>query len=209
MNSAILIKYLFIVLIALCGVAVIGGVVKFVRRAGRSAEAQVVRELVNLVSEKGLDFEAEPEHPRLISNMNRIYLPMIEKDFPDFDWDEIRRMLESEIKDNYADRKGFDIDETVISRYEKSGQKRLISCESAASYTEEDGSTKYICIQSVLSYLNSKKLDNNGEEQPRTLTCQNCGATLTRTAVGEVVCEYCGAIVVGEKLWTVTSIKEK
>ena len=208
MNSAILIKYLFIVLIALCGVAVIGGVVKFVRRAGRSAEAQVVRELVNLVSEKGLDFEAEPEHPRLISTMNRIYLPMIEKDFPDFDWDEIRKMPEDAIRDEYKDKENFEIEETVISRYEKSGQRFTISCESSASYLE-NGVTKYICVQSVLSYVNNKKTDENGETQPHSLTCDKCGAPLTRNAYGDVYCEYCSTVVVGEKIWKVTSIKTK
>ncbi len=208
MTPAILIKYLIISLIALCGVAVVGGIVRFVRRAGRSAEAQVVRELVNLVSENGLDFVNEPEHPRLISNMNRIYLPMIEKDFPDFDWNEIKAMLEKEIRAKYDEKTDFDIEETVISRYEKTGAKRFISCESSASYNEGE-TKKYICVQSVLSFLNSKKLDENGNEQPRTLTCQNCGATLTRTAIGEVVCEYCGTVVVGEKVWQVTSIKEK
>ncbi|MBO4338825.1 MAG: hypothetical protein J5877_02750 [Clostridia bacterium] len=208
MTPIILVKYLIILLIALCGVAVVMGVIRFVKRAGRSAEAQVVKELVDLVSEKGLDFVSEPEHPRLISNMNRIYLPQIMKDFPDFDWDEIKAMLENEISDKYAEKEDFEIEETVVSRYEKVGQKRLISCESSAFYSE-NSEKKYICIQSVLSYLNSKKLDENGNEVPRSLVCQNCGATLTRTAVGEVVCEYCGAVVVGEKVWTVTSIKEK
>lgn len=203
-----LIKYLLIFLIILCGVAVIVGIIRFIRRAGRSAEAQVVKELVNLVGEKGLDFNQEPEHPRLVSNMNRIYLPMIEKDFPEFDWDEMKKTVESEIKEKYSDKKDFEIEETVVSRYEKSGQKRSINCESSVSF-DNNGQKKYICVQSVLSYVNLKVLDENGNEKPHTLTCRNCGATLTRTAVGEVKCEYCGAVVVGEKLWQVTSIKEK
>lgn len=208
MEQAVLIKYLFIFLIALCGVAVVSGIVRFVRRAGISAEAKVVKELVNLVSEKGLDFNAEPEHPRLVSNMNRIYLPMIEKEFPEFDWNEIKAMLEKEIRAKFEDKKDFDIEETVISRYEKAGTKRFISCESSASYTEND-LTKYVCIQSVLSYVNMKKLDAKGEEAPRSLVCPRCGAPLTRRADGEVFCEYCSTTVVGEKIWQVTSIKEK
>ena len=208
MTATVLIKYLFIALIALCGVAVVSGIVKFVKRAGRSAEAQVVKELVNMVSENGLDFVNEPEHPRLISNMNRIYLPKILKDFPEFDWDEIRKMLEGEIENEYSEKDGFDIEETVISRYEKTGNKRFISCESSASYDQGE-QKKYICIQSVLSYLNSKKEDNSGDDAPRAFVCPSCAAPLTRRADGEVVCEFCGTVVVGEKVWTVTSIKEK
>ena len=208
MATAVLIKYLLIALIALCAVAVISGIVKFVRRAGRSAEAQVVKELVNLVNENGLDFVSEPEHPRLISNMNRIYLPQIEKDFPDFEWDSMKRMLETEIKKEFSSRDGFEISETVVSRYERNGKHRTISCESAASYLE-NGNTKYTCIRSVLAFINSKKLDAEGAETPRALVCPSCGAPLTRKADGEIICEYCNAVVVGEKIWTVTSIKEK
>ena len=207
MTQAVLIKYLIIGLIALCGVAVVSGIVRFVRRAGRSAEAQVVKELVNMVSENGLDFVNEPDRPRLVSNMNRIYLSMIEKDFPGFDWDEIRKMLEDKIKTEYEDKDGFEIDDTVISRYDKTGKKRLILCESSASY--DDGEQKkYICIQSVLSFIDSKTAEKENET-PHTLICDNCGATLTVKTDGEVVCEYCGAITVGEKVWKVTSIKEK
>ncbi|MBE6836118.1 MAG: hypothetical protein E7515_07730 [Ruminococcaceae bacterium] len=208
MGTTILIKYLIIGLIALCGVAVVGGVVRFIKRAGRSAEAQVVKELVNLVNENGLDFVSEPEHPRLISNMNRIYLPQILKDFPDFDWDEIRKMLDNEICEKYSDKDDFEIEETVISRYEKTGNKKLIHCESSVSCTE-NGVKKYFCIQSVLTYTNLKKLDGNGEETPQALVCPSCGAPLTRRADGEIICEYCSTVVVGEKIWTVTSIKEK
>ena len=208
MSATVLIKYLIIGGIALCAVAVVSGIVKFFKRTARSAEAQVVKELMNMVSENGLDFNSEPEHPRLVSNMNRIYLPKIEKDFPDFDWDEIRKMLEEEICEEYKDKENFEIEETVISRYEKSGQRFTITCESSASYLE-NGATKYICIQSVLSYVNNKKVDENGETEPHSLTCDKCGAPLTRTASGDVYCEYCSTVVVGEKIWKVTSIKTK
>jgi hypothetical protein len=107
---------LLIILAAVLAIIIIAVavIVKFVRRAARSAEAQVVKELVNLVSENGMDFVSEPEHPRLVSNMNRIYLPMIERDFPDFNWDEIRLMLEKEITERFSDRNDFEIDETFI-----------------------------------------------------------------------------------------------
>jgi hypothetical protein len=140
--------------------------------------------------------------------MNRIYLPKIERDFPDFDWNEIRNMLEDEIRKKYEDKKDFDIEETVVSRYEKSGQRFTISCESLAFYMNGDAK-KYICVQSVLSYVNSKKLDENGNAEPHSLTCEKCGAPLTRNASGEVYCEYCSTVVVGSKIWQVTSIKEK
>jgi len=201
---ASIVTLIFIAVGVIVVIGIIGVVVGFVKKTAHSAEAQVVKELVNLVNEEGLDFVSEPEHPRLVSNMNRIYLPKIEKDFPEFNWDEIKLMLEKEIREKFDEKQDFEIEETVISRYEKSGQKARISCESAASYNDGE-MTRYFAIQSVLSYLNSKTLDGG----PQALTCPRCSAPLTRKPDGEIVCEFCETVVVGEKMWTVTEIKEK
>lgn len=195
---------IFIIAAVIVGIGIVSVVVGMVKKTAHSAEAQVVKELVNLVNEEGLDFVSEPEHPRLISNMNRIYLPKIEKDFPEFNWDEIKLMLEEEIRQKFDDKQDFEIEETVISRYEKSGQKARISCETAAEYNDGE-MTRHFCIQSVLAYLNSK----TGEEGARALTCPRCSAPLTRRPDGEIVCEFCDTVIVGEKMWTVTEIKEK
>lgn len=204
LSTALLFKIIFVVAAVIIIVGIIGVARRFFKRAASSAEAQVVKELVNLVSENGMDFVSEPEHPRLISNMNRIYLPQIERDFPEFNWDEIKLILEKEIVEKFGDRTDFEIEETVISRYEKSGQKYRISCETAASF--DDGElTRHFCIQSVLCYLNSKTADGG----PQALTCPRCSAPLTRRPDGEIVCEFCDTVVVGTKLWTVTEIKEK
>ncbi|HAQ63845.1 MAG TPA: hypothetical protein DCR23_05220 [Ruminococcaceae bacterium] len=207
LSTALLIKIIIIAAVVITAAAVVVVAVRFVKRAASSAEAQVVKELVNIVSENGMDFISEPEHPKLVSNMNRIYLPKIEKDFPDFNWDEIRRMIEKEITDKFSEKQNFEIDETAVSRYEKSGQNRKITCETAASY--DDGEMKkYTCIQTLLSYINSKSLD--GEQAgPQALICPSCGAPLTRFDNGDVRCEFCSTVVVGEKIWQITEIKEK
>lgn len=201
---ASIVTLIFIAVGVIVVIGIIGVVVGFVKKTAHSAEAQVVKELVNLVNEEGLDFVSEPEHPRLVSNMNRIYLPKIEKDFPEFNWDEMKLMLEKEIREKFVEKQDFEIEETVISRYEKSGQKARISCETAAEYNDGE-MTRHFCIQSVLSYLNSKTLDGG----PQALTCPRCSAPLTRKPDGEIVCEFCETVVVGEKMWTVTEIKEK
>ncbi len=208
LTTDLIIKIAIIAAAVIGGALVVGGVVRFVKRTARSAEAQVVKEIVNLVSEKGLDYTSEPEHPRLISNMNKIYRPAIERDFPDFDWGEIKRVIEEAIEEKYSNKKDFEITDTVISRYEKSGASRVIITESAADYREGED-TKYIAVQTELSFVNTKKLDSDGNEEPRALTCPRCGAPLTRAANGDVVCEFCETIVVGAKQWQITDIKEK
>lgn len=208
LTTDLIIKIVIVAAAVIGGVAIIGGVIRFVRRTARSAEAQVVKEIVNLVSEKGLDYVNEPEHPRLISNMNKIYRPAIERDFPDFDWGEIKRSVEAAIEEKYSDKSDFEISDTVISRYEKSGASRVIITESAADYRDGED-TRYIAVQTELSFINTKKLDSSGNEEPRALTCPRCGAALSRAANGDIVCEYCETIVVGAKQWQITDIKEK
>ena len=39
--------------------------------------------------------------------------------------------------------------------------------------------------------------------------CPSCGAPLTRFDNGDVRCEFCSTVVVGEKIWQITEIKEK
>ena len=200
---------LIIIIAAICvGLFIVYSISRFLRRTARSAEAQVVKELVNLVHEKGLDFEAEPEHPRLISNMTKVYRPAIERDFPSFDWGETKRMIEAEIKERFSDLKSLQITQTEISRYEKSGASRVIMTESAISYSQEGG-TRYSVIQTELSYIAYKDENASGEKGLRSLNCPNCSAPLKRSASGEIVCEFCGTIVVGEKDWEITDMKEK
>ncbi len=206
LSAALIIKYGLIAL----GIIVAGFlIVQGIRRTVNVAEISAIRAILKLVSDKGLDYENEPDHPRLVSNMNKIYLPKIEADFPEFDWNETKRMIEAEIKKRFEDKKGLEIDETVISRYEKSGNHRIIRTESAASYLGEDDSKKYTVFLTELSFINTKKLDKDGNEEPRALTCPRCGAPLVRAANGDVVCEFCETIVVGEKVWQITEIKEK
>lgn len=204
---ASLVTIIFIAAAVIIGIGIIAVIVGFVKKTAHSAEAQVVKELVNLVSENGMDFVSEPEHPRLISNMNRIYLPQIERDFPGFNWDEIRLMLEKEIVKKFDEKADFEIEETVISRYERSNGKYRISCETAASYYDGEA-TRRFGIASALAYLNSKTLDS-ADLGPQALNCPQCGAPLKRNAGGEIICEFCGTVVVGDKAWQVVEIKEK
>ena len=200
---------IIIIAVAVCvGAFAIYGIRRFLRRTLHSAEAQVVKELVNLVSEKGLDYEAEPEHPRLLSNMTKVYRPAIERDFPSFDWGETRRMIESEIKERFSELDNLEITQTVISRYEKAGSSRVIITESAITYLR-DGANKYSVIQTELSYIAYKNEDAQQEKGIRSLNCPNCSAPLKRSAGGEIVCEFCGTIVVGEKDWEITDMREK
>jgi hypothetical protein len=199
--------FIIILAIALAVIAIaVGSIAKHLRRAASSVEAQAIKEIAEYISENGMDFTPEPEHPRLVSNMNKIYLPKILKDFPEFNWEEMKQTVNKAVEDKYSDNGEFEIEQTVISRYEKLGQAKNIYCESQIKRTDGE-ETKYGCVQSTLSYTSANNTENVGEVL--TLKCENCGANLTRTASGEVVCEYCGGLTSGAKIWRITDIFEK
>ena len=201
---------LVFLVIAAAAVAVIaiavGSIASHFRRAASSVEAQAIREISKYISENGMDFTAEPEHPRLVSNMNKIYLPKILKDFPEFNWEEIRQSVNKAVEEKYSDKQDFEIEQTVIAKYEKLGAARNITCESQIKNSEGE-ETKYGCVQTTLTYTDSKSSQSPNEVL--TLKCENCGANLSRTPAGEVVCEYCGSLTSGAKIWKITEIKEK
>ena len=207
-STALIIKIVIIVAVIIAAALIVKTIVRSARRAVNSAEAQLIRHVVNTATEHGFDFDQTPPGPKKISNMTKILRPAIERDFPRFDWGEIRHMVELAVKEQYPDKSGFTIHETAISRYEKSGGSIIIGTESSVSY-DEGSSKRYFAVQCELSYLNYKTDDAQSDQQPHTLNCPNCRAPLSRNAAGELFCEYCGTIVIGEKTWQITEIKEK
>lgn len=207
-STTLIIKIIIILAVIIAAALIVKSIVRAARRTVNSAEAQIIRHVVNTAATHGLDFDQSPAGPKKISNMTKILRPAIERDFPRFDWGEIRQMVEQSVKAQYADKTGFTVHETAISRYEKSGGSIVIGTESSVSY-DEGGNKRYFAVQCELSYLNYKTDEAQSEQQPHTLNCPNCRAPLTRNAAGELFCEYCGTIVVGEKTWQITEIKEK
>ncbi len=197
-----------VVIVLIAVILIVKYAVRSAKRTINSAEAQLIRHVVNTATEHGFDFDQTPAGPKKISNMTKILRPAIERDFPRFDWGEIKQMVETAVKAQYADKAGFTIHETAISRYEKQGGSIVIGTESSVSY-DEAGNKRYFAVQCELSYINYKTENAPSEQQPHTLNCPNCRAPLSRNAAGELFCEYCGTIVIGEKTWQITEIKEK
>lgn len=198
-----------IVIIIVAGVviavaAVVRTVVHSARRTVNSAQARIIKEVINAASQ-GFDSD-QGAAPRKISNMNKIYLPLIEKDFRNFNWGEVKRLIESEIKAKYAEKKNFTINETAVSRYEKSGSSFVIRAQSSVTYGADADKTHAV-VETELSYIDYGKIEDN-EKGIHALNCPNCGAPLTRNAAGELFCEYCSALTTGQKDWQITDIKE-
>lgn len=200
-----LIKAGVIAVAVLAVILIVRHIMRRVSRTVNSAEARAVRTLINTVAENGFDFDSNENEPRKISNMNKIYLPKILKDFPDFNWGETRRSIEQAIRDKYAGKKAFTIYDTAIARYEALGKDIFITTQSAASYQTEEG-VKQLVVQCTLSYITYQ--EENTPNGIRALNCPNCGAVLRRNPAGELVCEYCGTAVTGERDWQLTEMKK-
>lgn len=197
-----------VVIAAVVIVAVIIGktVIRSARRTMNRAETRLVKELFDAATSGGVSFDAPPAGPKKVSNMNKIYLPLIAKDFPAFNWSDTKRMVEEAVKAHYAGKKALTLHDTAITRYEKTGGEIAVITESSVSY-DEDGTKQYAIARTTLAYIRygNDTAESHGEH---ALNCPNCSAPLKRNAAGELLCEYCGTLVSGEKAWQITDIRE-
>ena len=95
-----------------------------IKRAMRRLSNRIGR-FSNIVEEvytasKNAD-KIESETPKSVSGMTSLLLPRISKDFPDFNWHEVREHLENKLREKLTAEGSTDIvvHKSVISRYNK------------------------------------------------------------------------------------------
>ena len=206
MSTGFIIKGIFILAAVILAAVIVKIIVTAVRRTVNRAETHIVKELFDAAASQNFQFDSAPAGPKKVSNMNKIYLPMIEKDFPNFSWVDTKQLIEQEIQARYAKKHGLTFYETAVSRYEKSGGSITLTAESSVS-CDENGSKQYFIVQTTLAYLRTGTTDGTAQGE-HALNCPNCSAPLKRNAAGELLCEYCGTLVSGEKTWQITDIRE-
>ena len=230
MNDNLIMALIIAVVILL---AVIIAVVKIRRRMRRffnSAEVRLVRELVRSAQNGELQQE---EPPKSLGGMTSIYLPQILRDFPEFNWEELRAEVERSVKElleekNVRTAGEVRIHKTVISRYQKYHGTASILCETAAEYwmetenqrngkivacnvrqsgngvTQQTRKKQTIC-EAELIYVYDSSLSGTAA----SLVCPNCGAPVEQLGVKQ--CRYCGSIleVSGAKSWKIQNVRER
>ena len=171
--------------------------------------------------------------PKSVSAMTRIFLPQIQRDFPDFHIEQFKDKVENalmlalqaisaadagiferQIKDGVSEEFLAQIKnrirenetEAVTEHYE---QIQIHQTE-IANYEKKQG-TCVITFQSAvdnlqLMYIQNEKLA--GMDNAVGTTCPNCGAPITN--LGAAYCEYCGSAVtlLNLKVWTLHSFDE-
>ena len=125
------------------------------------------------------------DRPRSLSAMDRLLLPGILRDFPDFDAELAKTYVRNYLKQTFSAKKDLTVYQIVISKYLTSGAQRTIVFQAALSFFE--GSQK---LQKRYDIHYGHIL--SGEAPSVAANCPNCGAAL---GFGETDCPYCGSRV--------------
>ncbi len=169
---------------------------RFLRDAfGTSNIAQISREQ-----------EMELENtPKSVSSMTRIYLPQLQKDFPELNWTEFKNMAESNLRKCLSDKTDIKIHTTAIKDYINNPGNCTVVLQTALEY-RENGRKKQTRYNTTMMYVQDiEKMDN---ETTYSVNCPNCGAPVKN--LGSKKCEYCGTevIPVNIKVWRLKDIQE-
>ncbi len=140
------------------------------------------------------------ETPRSLSGLDRLLLPKILKDHPDFDVTLAKTYAREELTRRNQGKPDFKIHNVVISQYLRSGAQRTIVFQ-AATCCRENGQIRQRRYDLYYTYL----LPESGTSV--AANCPNCGAALR---YGETVCPYCESRVANVlgNTWRFTEVRE-
>lgn len=140
-----------------------------------------------------------PEPPRSVSGCDRLLLPVIVKDFPDFDVTTAKETVKQALREKYGSQPGYTLHKVVISEYLRTAQKTVVF--QAAFATKDAMTVRQRRVILHYTYLMPKS------DQTLAANCPNCGGAL---GYGEVECSFCGSRVANPlgSSWQFTEIRE-
>ena len=142
----------------------------------------------------------QEEGPRSVSGLDRLLLPQILKDFPDFDVTQAKTQAKEYLKQQLSGHSGFRIHKVVISRYLTARTQKTVVFQASLCW-QEGGKTVQKRYALHYAYLLPS------EDPTVAANCPNCGAAL---GFGQTTCAYCGSRVVNVMAgtWQFTSLLE-
>lgn len=194
-----------VILFSAAALALAGTIWYFYRKAKRTMKDLFGTDnLSELVKSRE---EEEANTPKSVSGMTSIYVPQIQKDFPELNWVELRGIAEGHLK-KYLGEKGFSgvrIHKTEVLSYLKNAGTCVIVFQSGVQYhtgtkkIQTRFNTHMIYIQDAIEY---------GKDNGFSVTCPHCGGALT--SLGAKFCEYCGSevIPINIHVWNLHKIEE-
>ena len=140
-----------------------------------------------------------PEPPRSVNSCDRLVLPQIMRDFPDFEVTTAKDTVRQVLSEKYGSEKGYALHKIVISDYLRTAQKTIVF---QAAFATKDG-LKTVQRRVILHY--SYLLPQS--DQAIAANCPNCGGAL---GFGDIECAFCNSRVVNPlgNSWQFTEIRE-
>ena len=193
-----------IIIIAAAIFALVGTIWYFYRRAKSTMKnlfgTDNLKELIETRERE------EAETPKSVSGMTNLYVPLIQKDFPELNWVQLKSMAEDALLQHIAGE-GYTeprIHKSAILNYYKKSGTCVIVFQSGVQYFEgaKKIQTRYnthmMYIQDAVTYSQSRGF---------SVTCPHCGGPLT--SLGAKFCQYCGSevIPINIHVWQVDKIE--
>ncbi len=149
----------------------------------------------------GLLSALQPEEgPRSLNACDRLYLPQIRKDFPDFDPHLAKLQIEAHLISVNSHRKHFAVHQIAIARYLPTRLSKTIVYQ-AAVCCNEHGKKQEKRMDIFCTY------STDSTDGTIAANCPNCAGVLE---YGQTQCPFCGSQVtapMGER-WKITKITE-
>ncbi len=148
------------------------------------------------------------EEPKSISGMTSVYLPKLQKDFPELNW----MQFQDETKEHlvkFLEDKGFakiKIHKSALYEYKKNLGTCYATVQHAVEYVRPDEKKVQTRFNVIMSYV--QDAEKMGFEKAYAATCPNCGGAIT--SLGNKFCEYCGSAIqpYNIRVWELTEITE-
>lgn len=150
--------------------------------------------------------EAQLNEPKSISGMTSVYLPKLQKDFPELNWmqfvDETKEHL---VK--YLENQGFvkiKVHKSALYEYKKNLGTCYVTVQHALEYVMPNEQKVQTRANVVMSYV--QDAEQMGYRKAFSTICPNCGAAIT--SLGNKTCEYCGSSIepYNIRVWELTEI---
>jgi VCBS repeat-containing protein len=156
---------------------------------------------------KSADMAAQ-HTPKSVSGGDSIFLPRIMRDYPQFNADLAKSIVEDNIREKYGAEHFADlkVHRTAISYYKNKYGSSTIKFQTAFQYAADMGKKgRRILQQKAETKYTFRVRDKDGGTNA-ALRCGHCGAPVAR--LGDKSCGYCGSEVILDlvQAWEITGI---
>lgn len=136
-----------------------------------------------------------PRIPKSLGNMEKMILPQVRRDLPDFDPEAMKETVRKHLLGLYGERENFQIPIVALRDYQKQPHKKILTYEAALCWNEKKPLQKRVSISVV------------GEEVTPLSACPSCGAAVSPE---DRCCSGCGQKLPDRNAfrWSVSSVKE-